>query len=96
MLIHSILKYFILNQCIETMFDKIYYNFQKPDDKIINIIQEIYKIYKAVKKDEGINIGSFEKFYEEQMSMLKYSGNNTYRLLTIQLNILKSKYSEYV
>ena len=96
MLVHSILKYLILDQCIETIFDKIYYNFQKPDDKIINIIKEIYLIYKNVKTRDGINIGSFEQFYEEQMNMLRYSGNNTYTLLCIQLEFMKKKYPEYV
>lgn len=96
MLIHSILKYLILDQCIETLFDKVYYNFQKPDKKIINIIKEIYRIYSKAKMREGISIGSFEQFYEEQMNMLRYSGNNCYRLLTIQLEFMKNRYPECI
>lgn len=96
MLVHSIIKYLILDQCIETMFNKIYINFQTPDDRMIKIIRQIYHIYSNAKLSEGINIGTFEQFYEEQMNMLKYSGDNTYSLLCIQLDFMKKKYPEYI
>ena len=95
MLIHSILKYLILDQCIETLFDKVCFNFQKPDDRIIKIMYEIYYIYYHVKLNEGVNIGSFEQFYEDQMRTFVYSGSNTYKLLCIQLDFIKNKYPEY-
>lgn len=95
MLAYSIVKYLILDQCIETLFSKVYFNFKTPDDRIVKIIHEIYTIYSRAKLDEGINVGSFDDFYNEQ---LRVYGNtrDPYGLLRIQLNYMRGKYPNYV
>lgn len=97
MILIASLRYIILDKCIDVFFRNVYGNFFNPeimDSKFIEMNKKIYEIYKKVKGQEGIDIGTFEDFCRDQHSIFSY-GTNSEELLEIQLTYLQEKYPEF-
>lgn len=94
MILKVLIRNIILNQCLEVLFERLFSNFVIPDERTRVIVREIYRIYKEVKFREGINIGSFEEFYEELMRMYSNSGgtDEVVNFVMSQLKLLQDKY----
>lgn len=94
MILKALIRYFILNQCVEVAFDHIRRNFTIPDEKTKAVIFEIYRIYREVQNREGVDIGSFDDFYGELMRVYLGSGMGTdvYRYVVIQLEMLRERH----
>ena len=90
----SLLKYIILDKCLEIFFRHIHLNFIKPSEECKELLYRIYKIYKRQKEDEGINVGNFENFFIEEMSIYS-TVNDPIRLMRSQLEHLEKEYPEY-
>jgi len=93
-ILKALVRHFILNQCIEVGFSRLKRNMHLPKEDVREILLEIYRIYRNVRLEDDVDIGSFEDFESELMRVYLGAGEgkSVYDYVVTQLELLKAKY----